>query len=410
MFADPLVIAAVQPNSPAWHAGLKAGDVIVEVDGHAVATQSQMKHVLGPHYAGDKVQVAVLRGTERIERGAELIDRLVPYSAPFLGILPMRPVGTGGTASATAGVTIRYVYPGSPAAKADLQPGDRITALQETPIKDADDMLARLASFSARDKVQLSVVRGDKTRQVNIQFDALPETIPPQLPPAHAALTTEAPAPAAAATKKPAVGIVPIKIPEVASGCIAYVPPDYNPAIAYGVVIWLHGAGGYKDAELIARWKDLCARHDLILLAPKSADTAHWQRTELAFIRKTLDEVSAKYHVDRSRVVVAGQEGGGGMAYLAALTNRDRVAGVATVDAALPTGTQPPAADPVARLAFYIARAEKSATHRQIEETIGLLHAAKIPVAVKDLGPAPRSLSADELAELARWVDSLDRL
>jgi len=412
MFADPLEIAAVQPNSPAYHAGFKAGDVIVKVDGRDVASQSQMKHVLGPHYAGDKVQVVVLRGSERIERTAELIDKLVPYAAPFLGILPMRSAGQSAGAAAPAGVTIRYVYPGSPAAKADLQPGDRITALQETPIKDFDDMLARLASFSARDKAQLTVVRGDKPRQVKIQFDPLPETIPPQLPPAHSApAASQAPAPAAPAPAKlPAVGIVPIKIPEVASGCIAYVPTEYNPAVAYGVVIWLHGAGGYKDEELVARWKDLCTRHDLILLAPKSADPARWQRTELGFIRKTLDEVSAKYHVDRSRVVVAGQDGGGGMAFLAALTNRDRIAGVAVVDAAIPSGSQPPTADPVARLAFYIARAEKSATHRQIEETVTLLRGAKLPVSTKDLGPTPRPLSADELAELARWVDSLDRL
>ena len=38
------------------------------------------------------------------------------------------------------------------------------------------------------------------------------------------------------------------------------------------------------------------------------------------------------------------------------------------------------------------------------------LRTEKYPVTLKDLGPAPRPLSADELAELARWIDSLDRI
>ena len=35
---------------------------------------------------------------------------------------------------------------------------------------------------------------------------------------------------------------------------------------------------------------------------------------------------------------------------------------------------------------------------------------AKYAVSTKDLGEAARYLTADELAELIRWVDSLDRI
>jgi len=34
----------------------------------------------------------------------------------------------------------------------------------------------------------------------------------------------------------------------------------------------------------------------------------------------------------------------------------------------------------------------------------------KVPVTLKDLGEQPRYLNADELAELARWIDMLDRI
>ena len=35
---------------------------------------------------------------------------------------------------------------------------------------------------------------------------------------------------------------------------------------------------------------------------------------------------------------------------------------------------------------------------------------AKIPVTVKNLGDVPRYLNAEELAELVRWIDTLDRI
>ncbi|HEY1783893.1 MAG TPA: trypsin-like peptidase domain-containing protein, partial [Pirellulales bacterium] len=156
MFADPAEIAAVQPKSPAYGAGFKAKDTVVEIDGHPVATQVQLKHLLGPHYGGDKVRVVVLRGKDRIERTVELVDKLNTYAHPFLGILPMRPFAikspaekkpaeskpaenkTTDTAPADKeasdktpaakaptekavddlGVAVRFVYPDSPAAKA----------------------------------------------------------------------------------------------------------------------------------------------------------------------------------------------------------------------------------------------------------------------------------------------------
>ena len=83
---------------------------------------------------------------------------------------------------------------------------------------------------------------------------------------------------------------------------------------------------------------------------------------------------------------------------------------VAAIDAALPTGTQPPANDPVLRQAYYIAFAKKAAAAQQIEAGVGRLRTAKYPVSVKNLGEASRPLAADELAELARWIDTLDRI
>jgi hypothetical protein len=38
------------------------------------------------------------------------------------------------------------------------------------------------------------------------------------------------------------------------------------------------------------------------------------------------------------------------------------------------------------------------------------LEAAKFPITQKALGDQPRDLSGEELSELGRWIDSLDRI
>lgn len=395
IYSDEPELAAVQPNSPAYRAGLKPKDKIVEIDGHKVSRQTELKHLLGPHYAGDKVKLVVLRGKERLEKTIELVGKLIPYENPFLGALPMR-------LASEPGVTLRYVYPDSPASKVGLKPGDRITAWEGKPIKSLDELFEQLASMTPKQKAKFEVRRGDETLKLEARLASLPETIPGELLPAHDQ-------PPAAEGEKPATGVVKIKIPESQSECIAYVPDNYNARLNYGVVVWLHPPGGYKEDDLVARWKDLCAKHDFILLAPKSADPAKWQRTELEFVRKTLDQLASKYRVDRARTIALGQEGGGGMAYLFALGNRELVHGVAAVSAPLPAGMQIPPNDPMLRLAFYIGQPSKDRLKAQIETTAAHLREAKYPVTLKDLGPAPRPLSSAELDDLARWLDSLDR-
>ena len=74
IYVLPAEIAASQPGSPAYKAGLKAADIIVEVDGEKIVRQAQLKHALGGRYAGDKVQVIVTRGKER-SHGDDRTDR-----------------------------------------------------------------------------------------------------------------------------------------------------------------------------------------------------------------------------------------------------------------------------------------------------------------------------------------------
>ena len=101
---------------------------------------------------------------------------------------------------------------------------------------------------------------------------------------------------------------------------------------------------------------------------------------------------------------------GGAMAYLVGFTNRDVVRAVAVVDAPLPRVAQLPETDPVERLAFYTTLATKTDATPAVEAGIKRLRDMKFPVSVHDVGDQPRYLTTEELQQLVRWFDSLDRI
>ncbi len=368
----------------------------MEIDGAKIGNESQLKHQLAPRYAGEKITLALLRDDKRLEESLELVAKLPPYIHPFLGILPGRDAAT----DETKGVTVRYVYPDSPAAKAGIEIGDRIISLAGTPTTSPQSLQEQLAALEPLETVKLQIDRNGKTQSLEATLATLPEAVPENLPPAH---TSKPPADDPA----PALGKLTIKIPEAPNDCLAYIPELYNSHVPHGLVVWLHPAGGLKDDELIDRWKKVCNDFDLILLAPKSADPAHWQRTEAEFVRKAIDDVLENYNIDRSRIVVAGQEAGGAMAYLVALKDRDLVRGVAAINAPLPARVKPPANDPIQRLAIFTTIAKASSP--AIDATIKQFRDAKYPVTQFELGMVQRPLKADDLKQLARWIDTLDR-
>ncbi|HPM83617.1 MAG TPA: PDZ domain-containing protein, partial [Candidatus Anammoximicrobium sp.] len=200
IYGDPPDIAACQPKSPAKQAGLQAGDRIVEVDGIKIVRQTQLRHALGPRYAGDQVKIVVLRGDQRLELAVELADKLEPYENPFLGLLP------GRSPVAKPGVTIRYVYPGSPAAEAGIQAEDRLVRLADKPVTDVASAWEILGSYEPKQRIKVGVERGSETKEFEVELAGLPPAIPENLPAARKPVE-------AAAAQRPAVGEVNIKLP-----------------------------------------------------------------------------------------------------------------------------------------------------------------------------------------------------
>jgi serine protease Do len=211
-----------------------------------------------------------------------------------------------------------------------------------------------------------------------------------------------------AANAAVAVGRVPVKLPEFAQECLAYVPTGYDPSVPHGLLLWLHPPGGFTDDALVNRWQALCDQHDLILLAPRATNPAKWEASELEFIVKAVAQVRADYTIDPARITAAGQQAGGALAYVLAFQNRDVFRAVAAIDA--PVFGKPVENDPAQPLMFYTASTQDSQFAEQIQAGIAQLKELKYSVAVKDLGTKGRDLNIEEIAELARWLDTLDRL
>jgi serine protease Do len=391
-FGSPAEIALVPPGTPAAKAGLLAGDKVIGLDGRPIATQMQLKLAVGPRYAGETVQVTVARKDEQKLFKLELVDKIEPFSHAFLGILPER-IGPG--------VTVRYVYPNSPAAKAGVQMGDVISEINGKKVASTLEVLDVLSGFLPGDTVPVAVDRDGERIELSLDTAALPTEVIADLP--------EIKRPADEEQQPIEKGLREEKLAEFKNVCQLYAPTNYRADVPSALLVWLHGPGGVDADAMLKRWQAHCDEHAILLAMPAAADENKWDRTEAEYLEELIASLADKYAVDPARTVVLGNQGGGEMAYKLGFENRTLIGGVAVVDAALPGLGRIPSNEPAERLAIFSAHAKEAPAASKIERSLQILETQRYPVTTKDLGDAPRTLNAEELQELVRWIDSLDR-
>lgn len=402
--AEDPEVSVVRANSPAAEAGMKPGDKILEIDGESVNRIMAIRHALGPRYAGETINVLVARNEDRLDLKVTLAAKLEPYEHPFLGILPTRLAEFPDMSRdlEQIGVKVRYVYPESPAAEIGISAGDIILNVGERRINSLNALFEAMNSSKPGEEIEVIYSRGTEEFARKVKLASMPETIPAELPPASQDLPPFE-------GERPQVGILQDqKIAELANTYLAYVPESYHPEKSYGIVLFLHGPGRFKDEDLINQWKDACNARDLILLAPKAVDQNRWKPNEIDFVVKTLTEYLRLYNIDRNRIAVVGHQTGGAMALPLARREQELIRGVAIVDPR--PGAPPQENQPNNRLAFFVQMYEKSPAYRQFKPVAAQLQKLKFPTIVRELEGPGRFFNPDELAEVVRWIDSLDRL
>lgn len=393
VYADAPVIAAARPNSPAYKAGLKPGDKIVSVGDRPIVRAQQLLDEVNGRYAGDKLTITVERGKERLVREIELVDHLDPYQRAFLGVLAER----GGEEE----VIVRYVYADSPAAKAGVKAGDRITSLADRPVKARSDLVEVAAAAEVGQKAALEVRRDEETLKLEVTWQAEPDTVPVELP-------AEKPLEALAGPQ-PVVGKSTVRVAELKNEAIVYVPTSYDPRRPAALVVWFHPPSEVPTEEaLLGTWKERCEQGSFILLAPKAAESAKWQSDDFEFVRKAIEQLRKTYQIDPLRVIAWGEEVGGAVAYAWAFNQREMVRGVVALRA--PLASAPVDNDPVLRLDCFVTSAPDARFAKMTEAAIRALRERKFAVTLKEQAEHTGLLSDDELSELLRWIDCLDKI
>ena len=150
----PAVIEGVKHDSPAAQAGLQPGDRIVKVDGMENPTweQLQPRVWLSPN---QPLTVTIQRGDQIFEK--TIVPKAITSSeVGSAGWYPQEPVVVG------------RLDADMPAAKAGMKEGDKIVALNGTPVRSIETMIERLQE-TKQEPVELTVLRGNQTLSFRMQ-------------------------------------------------------------------------------------------------------------------------------------------------------------------------------------------------------------------------------------------------
>jgi serine protease Do len=431
LFTSNAEVTSVLKGSAGDRAGLKAGDVITEVDGHPVTRQAQLRHALGSKYEGDKVSIKYRRGKEEKTASNVVLVSTTQSAVPaYLGILPMRD-------DPALGVEVRLVFPNSPAAKAGLEAGDRIVKVggADGPLmpfsgqqRGRTQLAEWLSNLNAGTEIRLEVKHKDsKTKTLTAQLDRFPgaltsvdDTVPAKLSEPASLKKALAPLEVAGKPGKKAAAKEP---PKVETGTFkrttadgqhtywVYVPKSYDANISYAMVVWLHPPGKSSEDDVdnfVDQWEDFCRESHMILLMPLTHNDSGWIPSDAQFIAEAMRAVAKEYAIDRQRIVTHGMGVGGQMAIYLGLTERDLVRGVATTGAVV---TQVVTGPRDKRLQFYLAGGAVDPVIKSIAESRTKLVQKNYPVIYREIPNRGREyLEEPQLREVARWIDMLDRL
>lgn len=392
LYSDPPTVAKLAWRSPAEAAGLKAGDRILSADGKPVERQAQFRHVIGTKYAGESITVAVKRGNDTITHKIDLIDKLPIYTRPIVGFLPRRD-------RPAAGVIVQTVLPGLPAEKAGLKAGDKLVAVDGQAIKARVDVEQACDRHQVGETVALKVVRAGQTVDLTMTAAAIPADTPNSI--------VEHPAPAGAKSPHP-TGLIERTLPAGGGKFQAYVPDDYSPAIAHGLVIWFSTKGSPARNLVVDAWKETCKRRDLFLLVAESAKPDQWQPADFNKVDAAIKDLKTTYMVDDARIIVHGQGPSAPLAENFLQPRRKTIRG-----AILASGgnLQAPPSDPEQKVAYFVVWSKQDPQNRALAGGVDRLRKQRHPTAARVLAqPAKVYLAAENLEEIGRWTELLAAL
>ena len=147
-----------------------SGGPLVNVLGEVIGVNSS---IYSP--TGSSVGLGFAIPINRARRIAEELVASGRVRRPWLGIREALPETNNPREGLDAGVTVEAVAPGSPAARAGVQVGDRLLRAGTRPLRNPFDWQAVVLDLRVGDPITLTVRRGNRELPISITVGDLPE-------------------------------------------------------------------------------------------------------------------------------------------------------------------------------------------------------------------------------------------
>ena len=383
IYADPAIVAVCAGGSPAAEAGLRVDDEIVQVNSNEINRQAQLKHVIGPLYAGDAVELELLRGEKRLTIKFDLVAEVDPFQPVQLGLIP-----------STTGMQIGHVIENGPASVAGVKPDDELVSVLDETVDSWDQVRQLMWSRLPGQSVPIGVMRNGRKLEFELVLTPMSALIDEQFASNKKTNTVTG------KCIKRAVSLT-----EFENRCFAIVPEQLDTNSNPSLLVWLAPPGKIEEARLMQLWQTACLDRNMIVLVPQPSDAKKWEPDESEFVRNVTLLMQRDYQLDENRIAIGGSGTGGAMACLVAKEFRSLYRGLIVVDSLIPDSFET-LESTTQSLLILAAASEQFEEAEQLAEQIDKLRRAFIPAALES--------GVDSLEKwvprLAAWIDALNRI
>jgi regulator of sigma E protease len=161
--SNGLMVHSVSVNSSAEEAGIVPGDIILKVEGQPVHRWRDMQDIVNSAAEGAEITLLLLRNGQEVQ--AAVKPKFDPeLQRRVIGVLLCWNI-------------VGRVEEGSPAYEAGIRPGDTIHSINGQLIYDEESMSHALHSISEAEKINMVLLRDDKTVSISLTNDGS-ETLP----------------------------------------------------------------------------------------------------------------------------------------------------------------------------------------------------------------------------------------
>ena len=182
-----VIIADVEPDGPGAKAGLKIGDLVLNLDGKQMENARQFQVNIYPRPVGDKIKLEVLRGADHVSVDVAVVERdndpqrfadlVNPENnlLPKLGILGVEI--TSKIAEMVedlripSGIVVAAVASHPPYSGPALKQGDIVHSVNGVPVTSITGLRSALETVKVQDTVVLQIERDSRLTFITIELE-----------------------------------------------------------------------------------------------------------------------------------------------------------------------------------------------------------------------------------------------